>query len=343
MAGFSVGKTDPKKLEITKHKVFNLVEPAFLDAGAGTSMLKWAQEWLIDEVLGIQARNTAIAKRRDLERFFHWFYDTNGTLDIADWLPRDTAGFLEHLEKEGKAPATVNRHLATLRRWARWTIETGKSPFPGPIPTKGIKERTMDEPEPRRLTKKEINRLFKAADKLVITDTRSNSRPRRNRAILAVAYHTGLRVSEICGLDLLQYEDNHFKNVIRKGRARTNKIYVSKKCRALLDDYIQTERSEDVTTWARPRLFLPSTKSNVLGRLAVWRAFQKLSREASAHIDGEMSIHPHQLRHTFGYEVRQRTGSDTETAALLGHAGLKYVGRYVRKTDEERAEILDDL
>jgi integrase/recombinase XerD len=341
--GVSVAEHKPKNTENAEHKVLTLVAPAFLEAGAGVSMLQWAQEWLIDEVIGIQAHNTAIAKRRDLERFFKWFYETNGTLDISDWLPRDTAGFLEHLEKEGKAPATVNRHLATLRRWARWTVETGKSPFSGPIPTKGIKERTMDEPEAKRLTTKEINRLFKAADKLVITDTRSNSRPRRNRAILAVAYYTGLRVSEICGLHLLQYEDNHFKNVIRKGRARTNKIYVSKKCRALLDDYIQNERTVDDLRCARARLFLPSTRSKGLGRLTIWRAFQKLSREASAHIEGEMLIHPHQLRHTFGYEVRQRTGSDTETAALLGHAGLKYVGRYVRKTDEERAEVLDDL
>lgn len=335
---------NPKSREITKHKVFNLVDPAFLDAGAGVSMLKWAQEWLIDEVLGIQAHNTAIAKRRDLEIFFKWFYETNGTLDIADWLPRDTAGFLAHLETEGRAPATVNRALATLRRWARWTMETGKSPFDGPMPTKGIKELVLEEPEAKKLTQKEVNRLFKAADKLVATDTRKNSRPRRNRAILAVAYYTGLRVSEICGLNLVQIEENHFKNVIRKGVSRTRKMYVSKNCRELLDDYIQTERFADNELYPRSALFLPSNRGSGLGRLTVWRAFQKLSREASAHlVDEEMKIHPHQLRHTFGYEIRQRTGSDTETAALLGHAGLKYVGRYVRATDEERAEILDDL
>lgn len=338
--------TDPGiKKEIAKHNVLKVVEPAILaGAGAGVSMLKWAEMWLHDEVLGIQSHHTALAKRGDMERFFHWFYAMNGTLDIADWLPRDTAGFLEHLEREGKAPTTVNRALATLRRWSRWMLEQGESPFPGPMPTKGVKERTTDEPEAKRLTTKEVNRLFKAADKLAITDKRKNSRPRRNRAILAVAYYTGLRVSEICDLNFSQYEDNHFKNVIRKGRARTNRIYVSKKCRALLDNYIETERAGDIERRSRDRLFLPSTAGEKLGRLTIWRAFQKLSREASAHLVGEeMAIHPHQLRHTFGYEVRQRTGSDTETAALLGHAGLKYVGRYVRATDKERADLLDEL
>lgn len=342
-----MSEQNPKSREIEKHKVFS-IDPGFLDAGKSTSMLVWAQEWLIDEVLGIQAHNTAIAKRKDLERFFAWFYETNGTLDMADWLPRDTAGFLASLEAEGKAPATINRKLATLRRWARWAMETGKSPF-AKLPTKGVKERVMEEPDAKKLSQKEVNRLFKAADKLVITDTRKNSRPRRNRAILAVAYYTGLRVSEICDLHLYQYQNNHFENIVRKGSRRTRKMYVSKNCRAILEDYLETERIDD--SGDQPPLFdyskllfLPSSGGDNMGRLIIWRIFQKLSREASAHlVDGEMKIHPHQLRHTFGYEVRQRTGSDTETAALLGHAGLKYVGRYVRKTDEERAEILDDL
>lgn len=324
----------------------NAVDPEFLDVPEGkTSMLKWAQKWLLDEVIGIQSHNTAIAKRRDLEAFFHWFYEQNGTLDISDWLPRDTAGFLEALERQGKAPATVNRALATLRRWARWAVETGESPFAGSLPTKGVRQRRTDEPDAKKLSPKEVNRLFKAADKLVLTDKRKNARPRRNRAILAVAYYTGLRVSEICDLTLPQYRDNHLKNIIRKGDRRTNQIYVSKKCREMLDHYIETEREKDAGAGgSRDRLFLPSNGGEKLGRNTIWLAFQKLSREASAHlVDGELKIHPHQLRHTFGYEMRQRTGSDTETAALLGHAGLKYVGRYVRRTDEERAELLDDL
>lgn len=337
-----MSEQDSKSLEKAKHNISRVLEPGFLDAGNANSMLKWAQEWLIDEVLGIQAHNTAIAKRKDLEAFFKWFYETNGTLDIADWLPRDTAGYLAHLEELGRAPATVNRALATLRRWARWAMETGKSPF-AKLPTKGIKERIMEEPEAKKLSPKEINRLFKAADKLVMTDKRRNSRPRRSRAILAVAYYTGLRVSEICDLNLDQYENKHFETVLRKGSQRTRKMYVSKSCRALLDDYIQTERKSDNERRSRKALFLPSSSGEKIGRLTIWRALQKLSKEASAHLDNQMHIHPHRLRHTFGYEIRQRTGSDTETAALLGHAGLKYVGRYVRATDEERAEVLDDL
>lgn len=339
----------PKSCDIEKHNVLAR-ENGDLKLGpeqffpGSHSMFDSAQTWLLDEVIGIQSRNTAIAKRGDLRRFFEWFLDMNGHLDIGDWLPRDTAAFLDALEADGKSAATVNRHLATLRRWARWCIEAGPSPFAAALPTKGVKERIMSEPAASKLSPRDINRIFKAAERLVVTDNRKNSRPRRNAAILAVAYYTGLRASEISDLNLAQYDEPHFKNVIRKGGRRANKIYVPKKCRSYLLEYLETERAGDSAGGETlERLFLPSGGGTQLGRLTVWRVFKRLSAEASAHLVGELKIHPHQMRHTFGFEVRQRTGSDTETAALLGHAGLKYVGRYVRATDEERAEVLDDL
>ncbi len=65
--------------------------------------------------------------------------------------------------------------------------------------------------------------------------------------------------------------------------------------------------------------------------------------KGSPHSKDDLTIHPHQLRHTFGYKVRKLTGSDTETAAFLGHSSLKYVGRYARSTKKEREKILDAL
>jgi len=54
-------------------------------------------------------------------------------------------------------------------------------------------------------------------------------------------------------------------------------------------------------------------------------------------------LHPHRLRHIFGFEVRQRTKSDSETARLLGHQSDKYAGRYARSTQAEREQLLDTL
>lgn len=335
--------TGKKTTKNVKHKALEVhfggsrtldrLQPGLAIWDPSVSLAHWAAVYMDKEVIGIQALNTIAAKKRDLISFMDWFFAQNGHLNAGDWLPRDTKGFVDHLEGEGRAAATVNRALATLRKFARWVHDQEGSPFVAGLPTSGIKDLLVDEPSAKKLESREVNRLFKAADRLVITETRKNASPRRNRAILALLYYSGLRVSELCEVRINQYTGSHLVNVKRKGNARTSKLYLSKDCRTYLDDYIEHERGQGGQTAP----LIP------VSRLTVWRALERLSGEASKHSNDKIKIHPHRLRHTFGFEVRKRTGSDTETAALLGHAGLKYVGRYVRRTDKEREEILDDL
>jgi integrase len=68
----------------------------------------------------------------------------------------------------------------------------------------------------------------------------------------------------------------------------------------------------------------------------------RIANEATKH-RGAIRMHPHRLRHTFGFEVRARTKSDSETARLLGHQSDRYAGRYARSTQAEREELLDTL
>ena len=140
-----------------------------------------------------------------------------------------------------------------------------------------------------------------------------------------------------------QYNDKYLKNVIRKGKARNN-IYVSLDCRKHLEEYFKTERKGDDPDDTAEPLLLPVKTHKHLTRDRVSKVLVKIADEANKHCKDEsmkIKLHPHRLRHTFGAEYRERTGSDTETAAILGHSGLKYVGRYVRKTKEERETTLD--
>jgi integrase len=81
-----------------------------------------------------------------------------------------------------------------------------------------------------------------------------------------------------------------------------------------------------------------------LQRQQINRALERIARLASAQANDGLPIHlhPHRLRHTFGAAHRAKSGSDTETAAALGHTGLQYVGRYVRHSDAERQATLEE-
>lgn len=330
-------------------QTFSLAVPEGNAAGASTLLL-WATKYFIMEVEGVQSPHTTEAKRRDLGNFMQWYADVNGHLTIEEWLPRDTQGFLNSLERKGRAPTTINRAFAVLRRFTRWVHDQPDSPFRFGLPTKGIKELAVDEPEAKKLSRREINALFKASDMLVLTETRKNARPRRNRAILALLYYTGLRVSELCALKRDQYDGKHLHNIHRKGKARTKQFYVSVECRRQLDDYLEIERPKDDPENASEWLLVPYQRNGrnhrddtPLTRQMVFHILNHLADEASKHKTDRIHIHPHRLRHTFGSEVREETGSDSETARLLGHADNKYVGIYTRKTDAERESVLERI
>lgn len=310
----------------------------------------WARRYLVAEVIGVQSPNTVDAKSRDLGAFIRWFMEANGHVRATQWMPRDTQEFLNHLEGQGRAATTINRVLATLRRFARWMhAQPGNVFAVTGLPTHGIRELATDEPECKKVERRDLHALFKAADALVLLGTRrdgeprKNARPRRNRAILALLRYTGLRVSELVALKRSQLQDNYLVNVARKGKARSRGVYIVAECRRYLDDYIVHERPRDDLARSAVPLFLPTVGAGFLSRKMVNEALNEIAAEANKNRPEGQKIHltPHRLRHSFGADFRAKTGSDTETAAALGHTGLKYVGRYVRKSQDEREATLE--
>jgi integrase/recombinase XerC len=286
-------------------------------AAKAPSLLAWAELYLQTKVLGVQSPNTEQVKHRDLKAFMQFFMRVNGHLLIEQWFARDTRAFLKHLENFGRAPATINRMFRTLRHFARWVHEQPETPFARTgLPTAGIKELATDEPDAKKLEKREVWQLFKAADNLVLTELRANSRPKRNRAILAILYYTGLRVTELVHLRRSQWDGKRFRNVQRKGNVRTKLLYVPPEGRRALEVYVEDERSIDAmvdSDW----LFLPSIGDGPLTRRQIHKILVHIANEATKH-HGVIHMHPHRLRHTFGFEVRERTKSDSETARMLG-------------------------
>jgi len=273
------------------------------------------------------------------------------------WLKRDTAGFLDALEAKGRKPATINRAFHTLRTFARWLRMRPDNPLrDNPIHTS--MERIVPQREPSKLSAPAMWSLLKAADNLVLTEAKNkNSRPVRNRAILIVLQETGLRVSELCDLNLGQYEGKYLRNVKRKGR-RFDDVYVPKKARGPLGEYIEGERERDTgeTDGATARKGTKSGKSEeclfLSGRVnkrgtrrmhrdSVANVLEKIAAEAGKYSDEGIEIHPHMLRHTYGSKVMAKTSSESQTATFLGHSSTKYTGMYIGLTQKEREDLLD--
>ena len=298
-------------------------------------------------VVALELELLTIATRRP--RYFTLYFSGHGNEEgvlASDGLLRyetliQHVRLIDHLEALGRAPTTINRALRTLAHSADWVHQQPTTPSAATgMPTAGIKELSTDEPDARKLSRRDVLRLFKAADRLLLIETRRNSRPRRNRAMLALLYFTGLRISELTGLMLDQWDGKRLHRVRRKGNVRSTVVYVHREAREYLADYLDHERPRDDD--ASGFLLLPRGGRGRLNRRTASRALARIADEASKHGD-PIHLHPHRLRHTFGHELSRRGTPPTEIAAHLGHQSLKYVGRYARATQAEREAVLDAL
>ncbi len=346
---------------------------------AGHALGQWAARYMLVKVCG-RSPNTLAAKTRDLATFIAWFVERRGHGDIGLWTEADTRYFLRQLTKQGRRAATVNRALFTLKHFARWVHEQPGGVFARHgLPVAEVECLKIEEPECKKLSDEQMRALFAAARALVAetgdvitapsaaeaaednkaaptagAKRQSRARPRRNLALLGILYYSGLRVSEVIDLKRAQYDGAALYDVARKGGRQARKLVLHPECARLIDDYLRHERGRDVADLDNATsdsgaadisrlLFVSARTGGRVDRIRIGRMLARLAERATTmrgYTGGAFSVHAHKLRHTFGAAYRAASGSDTETAAALGHTGLQYVGRYVRQTDAERLGTL---
>lgn len=207
-----------------------------LPAKKQESLVAWMNLYVGLEAGG-GSDNTLQAKRRDLENFLQFFQETTGSDHPDQWTRSLTASFMKHLERKvKKKPTTINRVLATLRHCAAWIHR--QRAFLAGNPCDRISELQLDDPEWKGLTDQEVTRLRGAAEQLLCLKTRRGQNPLRDYVIFLVLLHTGLRISELLGLDINQYKGKHFQNVRRKGRRVSRLVFLAKEAREALDRYL---------------------------------------------------------------------------------------------------------
>jgi integrase/recombinase XerD len=298
------------------------------------SLLSWVRLYGAVEA-GSNAANTLKAKGRDLEQFLR-FLSENVRSDHPDqWTKPVTAAFLRHLEDTQKKKATtVNRVLATLKHCAAWV--QARRPFLAGDPTVGVRELVTDEPSWKGLSDVQVMRLRSAAEQMLKLKGRKDQTPERDRAIVLVLLHTGLRVSELIALRREQYTGKHFRDVKRKGKVRTAKVYLPPEARDALDLYLTNERGDGGETLFRSR------SGKGFERQHVDRLLKQLAALANSRVPPEeqMALSPHVLRHTFLRKVTEKFGVQYAMEAA-GHSSSKYIWRYVRPSDEAKEAAAD--
>lgn len=158
---------------------------------------------------------------------------------------------------------------------------------------------------------------------------------KRDLAILMLFLGTGVRVSELVGLDLhdLDFDKNAF-TVVRKGGNQTI-LYYSNQVKHVLRDYIEERSQVTPLTGHEQALFLSLQKRRITIR-AVENMVKKYAMVAAPL---KKRISPHKLRSTFGTNLYQETGDIYLVADALGHSDVNTTRRhYAAMTDQRKRE-----
>ena len=236
-------------------------------------------------------------------------------LTLAHFDTDGVRGYLEDLHERGISRASAARHLAALRTFAAYLMRDGRLDD-NPIALIGSPKRAQTLPA--HLGTSDIDKLLQAPDAGTVAG-------RRDRAILELFYASGLRLSELCDIDL---EDlNLGRRTVRvRGKGGKERIVPFNGAAGDAIRKMLADRSSDVRPAGRRQrdaLFL-----NLKGRRLTTRSVDRIVRQAARAAAIPQGISPHALRHTFATHLL-RAGADLRAIQeLLGHSQLSTTQRY---------------
>jgi len=234
--------------------------------------------------------------------------------------------FLGELFRDGVSRASAGRKLAAVRTFARWLRREG---WMGSDPAGMAATPRREQTIPAHLSVEEMGRLLETAD-------RSLPLGRRDQAILELFYASGLRLSELVGLNLEDVNlHGRMIRVLGKGR-KERLVPVSQTAADAIRTYLRDREGLVRGVLERPReapLFV-----NYRGQRLTGRSVHRLVRKYVAMCSARFGLSPHALRHSFATHLLERGADLRGIQELLGHARLSTTQRY---THVNTAHLLD--
>ena len=280
-------------------------------------MLRYIEKFLrYLEIEKNASKHTILNYHLDLKVFSNFMKDT--PLENVDYL--SLRKYLAFLKGENLKNRTIARKLSSLRTFFKFLCREG---YLKSNPTSLILTPKLEKTLPLFLTESE-------AEKLVESPGKDDASGLRDRAILETFYSTGMRISELVGLNV---EDVDFiggaVKVLGKGK-KERLIPIGDRALRAVRNYLDRR---SVTTKA---IFLNKNGRRLTDR-GVRQIFEKYIRIASL----KEGISPHTLRHSFATHLLNRGADLRSVQELLGHVNLSTTQIYTHLTTERLKDVYD--
>ena len=265
--------------------------------------------------------NTIISYMRDLEQYDEWLKQKKTDLKRA----KNTVlqEYVKRLEQLGKSPATTSRFLASSKSFYAYMFVKG---YIKTNPATSVKTKKVQKSYPEILTNREVE-LFLEQPKCV------DEKGFRDHAMLELLYATGIRVSELIGLDI---DDVNLPAGLvscrSKGKERSIPLYPG--AVKALQDYMVHIRKRIVANDEEKALFV-NMNGERMTRQGFWKIIKYYQEKAEINKD----ITPHMLRHSFAAHLLENGADLHSIQEMLGHADISSTQIYTHIIKKQLKDV----
>lgn len=264
------------------------------------------------------AKNSLDAYRRDLRLFAGWLHARRPGRGLLAVQPEDLAGYFAERHEDTK-PSTANRRLSVLKRFYQLALrrnQVSEDPC--------LKMATARQPQRfvHTLTEEQVEALLDAPDV-------STPLGLRERTMLELMYASGLRVSELVALKLVELSLNDGVLRITGKGSKTRLVPFGEEARAWVERYLKDARGIILNGQMDDALFVTG-RGGPMTRQMFWILIKKHALKAGIRAP----LSPHTLRHAFATHLLNHGADLRVVQLLLGHSDISTTQIYTHVARE---------
>lgn len=257
------------------------------------------------------AENSTLSYENDLRRYLLFLARECKLSDLGGVTLQHIENFLDDLAELQLSPSTIARNISSIRSFHEFAVVENLAEA---NPAELVDLPKKAEKLPEVLNADEVLSIIEQAD-------RTSKAGIRDAAILETLYATGMRVSELTGLELdnLFFEIG-FIRVIGKGN-KERLIPVGEHAQTAIEHYIEVARGQFLSKKDRSKsenkLFL-NQRGGPLSRMSIWNIVNKYAEKAEI----EKNVYPHIFRHSFATHLLEGGADLRAVQEMLGHSSI---------------------
>ncbi|MBM7854699.1 integrase/recombinase XerD [Desulfohalotomaculum tongense] len=270
------------------------------------------------------SKNTLLSYQMDLEQYTAYLRQ-QGVTGLENTSKSSIIGYLMHLQKQGRAPATISRRLAALKALYRFMLSED---LISEDPAANLESPRLSQRLPQVLTFQEVETLLEQPQL-------DQPAGQRDKAMLELLYATGIRVSELVSLNLEDVNlEMGFVRCFGKG-SKERIVPLGSVAAKYVEVYLTRGRIKLTKNKKEEKALFVNHHGKRLTRQGFWKIIKKYARKGGIG----KSITPHTLRHSFATHLLENGADLRSVQEMLGHSDITTTQIYTHLTKSRLKEV----